>query len=114
MLKVFAFAAMLLSFSTVANAKPTYLACEMIEGATRFTVDISADEETGKIALVRRRDGYSKNFLGAFTADRVIFRDSFFAYSLNRVDLTVVRDDLNLKYRDTGTCKVVAPPKRAF
>lgn len=114
MIKKFAVIAGMFAWPAAAYAEPAHLDCEVITGGQAFTFQLTTDEETSTVMMHGREDGSIQKMEGVFTADKVIFSNRFMTYTLSRVDLTIVRDIPSVNTVNSGTCKVIRTPERAF
>lgn len=100
--------------SSAALAQPTYLECDFKQSNGQpWVVQFSANESEGLVTATMP-SGSSTRYRAAFTPNEVRFSDRDISYSINRVDLTVVRVVSMLKRRDEATCRIVETPARAF
>lgn len=113
MLKGFIAAASLLS-GTSALAEPAYLHCVFPGERASYPIDLVADEASGSVALSLQRTGYNERFRAIFNKDDVTFGNRLNQFTLNRVNLSVVRATPILKMVETGQCELQQAPKRAF
>lgn len=114
MMKKLALAFGLIALPTAALAQPTYLSCEFPGRGSPFIVNVTADEQAGTVSLYMPSTDNRQQMTGTFTSDRVLFADRVMTYALSRVDLTLIRTVTMIKAEETGTCKIMLPPKRAF
>lgn len=95
-------------------ASPVYLNCEMPGQDKPFYFNLTVDEQAGTADLFFPHSGHRDRLAATFTADEVRFGDRMMQYTVNRVDLSVVRVTPIIKSVDRGNCKVQTAPKRAF
>lgn len=97
-----------------ASAAPVYLTCDFPNDGGSFIVNVTADEQAGTVSLFMPSTNNRQQLTGTFTADRLIFSDRYMRYTINRVDLSIVRETPMIRSVESGQCKVQQPPKRAF
>ncbi|QCI93257.1 hypothetical protein [Novosphingobium sp. EMRT-2] len=97
-----------------ALAASTYLSCEFQSNGGVWPVNITADEQSGKVTLFMPSSGHTETVPAAFGADKVVFRTGMMAYELSRTDLSITRVVSVINSTEQGRCKVQQPPKRAF
>lgn len=101
--------------ASASTTAPAYMTCVFTnsEGA-KSEVKITVDEAAGAVSILVPSTGYSTRLAGAFSADRVVFRNSSLDYSISRVDLSATRTIRQINSTDKGKCIIEPPPKRAF
>lgn len=100
--------------SVSASAAPVYLKCYFDVDGTIASIDVTADEDDGTVAVHIPTSGFSERLNATFTASQVIFRNNLISYVINRVDLTINRTVRMLNSIDRGQCEVQEAPRRAF
>lgn len=97
-----------------AHAAPAYLTCDMTSTETPFSFNVTVDEQAGTADLFFPHSGSRQRLAATFTSDRVLFGDRMISYTINRVDMTLVRVTPIIKSTDQGLCKIQPAAKRAF
>lgn len=97
-----------------AAATPTYLVCTFPGPQGNIDLNVTVDEENSTVTTYLAKTGHTEKMTGVFTPTQVLFHDDMLTYVLSRTDLSISRTIVMIKSTDTGTCKVITPPKRAF
>lgn len=94
-----------------ALAKPIYLVCQFPGNPD---INITLDEGAGSASLFVPSTDHSEQFQATFTTDRVLFKDRMIGYSINRIDLSVDRTIFMINSTNSGKCRIMETPARAF
>ena len=105
---------MIALYVVAAAAAPTTTYLECVFPPNQGVLQITADEPNQSVTTVFVPTGYSEKRPAAFTPTEVRFENSQLSYVISRTRLTIERSIKMIDSPDSGTCKVVTPPPRAF
>ena len=103
-----------------AAASPTYLKCSFTEEGKTVAMLVAADEADGSVTTHSGPTGYSERRSAVFSPTSVRWASPSpsggLRYALSRTNLSITRDLVigDKTVTDHGTCKLQAPPRRAF
>ncbi len=97
-----------------ALATPVYLICRFEGARAAFPIKITLNEAADSATVLSPSMDENSRSFAAFTPDQVLFSEGGRRYTIDRIDLSIVRQNLQVREPDKGKCEILAAPNRSF